>query len=101
MKRFFLALVSLLLVTSGVVAYRAIDACADWQERYKRFLYSEWVKISPVIYTPAMIDEVIGDRPAGCDRPGRVLSKEDRRRYRREHIGPNEFLEERRATVRQ
>jgi len=60
----------------------------------KRFLYSEIVKISPVIHTPDMIEELIGDRPAGCDRPSATLSKVDLERYRREGVGPNEYVEE-------
>lgn len=93
MKRVLLVLAALFLVTSGVVAYRTFE-CADWQERYKRFLYSEIVKISPVIHTPDTIEQLIGDRPAGCDRPSETLSKEDLERYRREGVGPNEFVEE-------
>lgn len=92
MRRVLLALAALVLVTSGVVAYRT-NECADWQERYKRFLYSEIVKISPVIHTPDMIEELIGDRPAGCDRPSATLSKVDLERYRREGVGPNEYVE--------
>jgi hypothetical protein len=94
MKRAVLALAALLLVMSGVAAYRTIDGCEYWQERYRRFLYSEMMKISPVIYTPDMIEERIGERPPGCDRPAATLNRDDLQRYRREGVGPNEFVEE-------
>ena len=95
MRRALLTLASLLLVASFLV-YRANDGCADWQEHYKRFLYSEIIKNSPFILTPEEIEEVIGERPAGCDR-SQSLSEEDLDRYRREGVGPNEYLVEQRA----
>jgi len=100
MKRVALALAAVLLVMGGVVAYLTIDACGDWRERYKRFLYAEMMKISPVIYTPDMIEQIIGERPVGCDRPAATLSKNDLERYRREGVGPNEFAEEMRGQAR-
>lgn len=95
-----MAFAVLFLLASGALAYRSVDACRGWQERYKRFLYSEMMKNSPVTYSPEMIEEVVGERPGGCDRPSRVLSKADVERYRQEGVGPNEFVEERRAAYR-
>jgi hypothetical protein len=96
MKKTLVALASLLILLTGVFVLHVADTCSDWQDRCRRFLYSEMIKNSPFIYTPEMIDEIIGERPAGCDRPT-TLSTTDVRRYRREGVGPNEFLEERRA----
>ncbi|CAN5488505.1 MAG: hypothetical protein ACR2MC_07555 [Actinomycetota bacterium] len=100
MKRVAFALPSLLLVAS--VAYLRTDVCSDWQEQYKRFLYAEMMKNSPLIFTEKMIEEITGERPAGCGRPSLSdLSNQDSRRYRREVVGPNEFAEEQRAASRQ
>ena len=98
MNRVALALASLLLVASVVVAYRT-EACSNWQEQYKRFIYSEMLKNAPFTYTEKMIEEIIGERPLGCGRPS--LSNQDSRRYRREGVGWNEFAEEQRAVARQ
>lgn len=98
MKRVAVAVASLLLVASVVVAYLSTGVCSDWEEQYKRFIYSELIKNSPFIYTEKMIEEIIGERPTGCARP--ALNHEDLRRYRREGVGPNEFLEEQRAASR-
>ena len=87
-----------------IIPLRALSTgmCSDWQEQYKRFLYAEMMKNSPVIFTEKMIEEIIGERPAGCGRPALSdLSNQDSRRYRREGVGPNEFLEEQRAASRQ
>ena len=102
MKRVALALTSLLLVASVAVAYLITGVCSDWHEQYKRYIYAEMMKNSPFIYTEKMIEEIIGGRPAGCGRPSLSnLSHEDSRRFRREGVGPNEFLEEQRAASRQ
>lgn len=100
MKRVVVALVSLLLVMNGVVVLRTVTSCADWQERYKRFLYSEMMKISPVIHTTEMIEQIVGARPLGCDRPSRTLNTKDLKRYKDAGVGPNEFVEEIRAAIR-
>jgi hypothetical protein len=100
-KRLLSALAIVLLVTGALLVYRTTDACVNWRERYKRFLYSELIKLSPFIYTPEMIEEIIGERPLGCDAPTfRELSDADIERFQREGVGPNEFLEERRAASR-
>ncbi|HZJ51143.1 MAG TPA: hypothetical protein VFF07_09915 [Actinomycetota bacterium] len=66
MKRVALALASLLLVASDVAAYLRTDVCSDWQEQYKRFIYSEMIKNSPFIYTEKMIEELLtADRGFG------------------------------------
>jgi hypothetical protein len=91
MKKVVSTVTAFVLLAGGLFTYRMIDACNDWQDRYKRFLYSELIKNSPMIYTPEMIDGVIGEPPAGCDRPSRVLSEDDAERFRREGVGPNEF----------
>jgi len=102
MKRVALAVASLLLVASVAVAYQITGVCSEWQEQYKRFIYAEMMKNSPVIYTEKMIEEIVGGRPAGCGRPSLSnLSHEDSRRFRREGVGPNEFAEEQRAASRQ
>jgi len=93
-KRLVPALVCLLLVMNGVVFFQRVASCADWQERYKRFLYSEMQKNSPVIYTPEMIEQIVGPRPLGCDQPRRTLHSEDLERYKNAGVGPNEFVEE-------
>jgi hypothetical protein len=101
MKRLLSTLAVVLLVTGAVLVYRTTDACGDWQERYKRFLYSELIKTSPFVYTPEMIEEIIGEHPPGCNTPSfRELSDADIERFQREGVGPNEFLEERRAASR-
>jgi hypothetical protein len=71
-------LVALVVVCGAVLAYRLVDACADWQHAYERFLYREMMKNSPIIYTPEMIEEIIGERPFGCDRPPRSLDSSGR-----------------------
>ena len=83
--------VALVAFASGVLGYRTVT-CNSWQEDYKRFLYTEMLKISPITYGPEDIDAIIGERPAGCERP-RELSDEDFRRFRDEGVGPNHFVE--------
>jgi len=72
--------------------------CSQWQDDYKRFLYVEVLKNTPVIYTREEIDRIIGGQPEGCVRPT-SLTNEDVARYQREHVGPNEFLDEEREAV--
>lgn len=71
----------------GVFAYRFVDACADWQDRYKRVLFDELMGRSPLILTPDKIEAEIGERPPGCDRPDRALGEADLRRFHEEYAG--------------
>ena len=86
------ATITLLVVTASVVVFRD-RSCTAWQNKYKRFLYTEMIKNSPIIYSPEDIDRIIGERPVGCERPT-SLTDEDFTRYRNENIGPNEFVDE-------
>jgi hypothetical protein len=95
-----LPLICLLVVMNGVVVFRVVGSCENWQESYKRFLYSEMMRSSPVIHTPEMIEQIVGARPLGCDRPSRALNRKDLKRYRNAGVGPNEFVEEIRAAIR-
>jgi hypothetical protein len=88
-------LVLVLLVPVGLVI--RTRTCSAWQDDYKRFLYSEMMKNSPVIFTPEDIDRIIGEKPPGCTRP-MSLTEEDRARYREQSVGPNEFNDEMRET---
>lgn len=95
MQRWPLVLVSiLLLIASGFLVFRVVGGCANWQKQYRRFLYAEMMKTgSPHIYSPEMIDKVIGEPPEGCERPGPRLSKETINEFRREGVGANEFAD--------
>lgn len=84
-------LVLVLVVTFGLV-FRT-TTCSAWQEDYKRFMYSEMMKNSPIIYTPEDIDRIVGAKPSGCARPT-SLTDEDRTRYREQNVGPNDFIDE-------
>ncbi len=83
--------VLMLTVTAGFV-FRT-RTCSAWQDDYKRFLYSEVMKNSPLIHTPEDIDRIIGERPSGCTRP-ETFTEEDSARFREENVGPNEFMDE-------
>ena len=74
-------------------------SCSAWQEDYKRFIYSETLKISPVIHGPEDVESIIGGRPRGCARPT-GLSDEDISKFRGEGVGPNHFLDEFRSAYR-
>jgi len=100
MKKFAGTLALVLIVTGGAFAYRTIDACGDWQERYKRFFYVEMMKNSPMIYTPEMIEEIAGGRPFACDRPSTTLSQADLEKFRRDTADADEFVDESRAAFR-
>lgn len=86
------------LMSAGVFGYRTVT-CSSWQEDYKRFIYTEIMKNSPVIYGPDDIEAIIGDRPAGCERP-EELTDEELRRFRDEGIRPNHFVDRMRVTSR-
>jgi hypothetical protein len=66
----------------------ARDQCFSWQEHYKRAQFAEFMKNTPIIYTPAefeaMLERTIGERPAGCARPPDQLSEEDARQFHAE-----------------
>ncbi len=88
------ALVAITLVAAAIgVVGVGTWRCSQWQDDYKLFLYSEVLRNSPIIYTPKDIDRIIGSRPIGCVRP-ESLDDEDLARYRREHVGPNEFVDQ-------
>lgn len=74
-------------------------SCSSWQEDYKRFMYSETLKNSPVLYGPGDIESIIGTRPVGCSTP-RGLSSEDIRTFQSEGVGPNHFVNEFRSAYR-
>lgn len=93
MRRLAFPLGAVLVIAAAGVGGVGAHRCSHWRDEYKRFLYSEMLKNSPVIYSPQDIDRIVGDRPLGCARPTAV-SDEDTSRYRREHVGPNEFLDE-------
>jgi hypothetical protein len=94
-----LGFIAVFVLAAGLVVLRA-SGCSAWQNDYKRFLYSEMLKNSPIIHTPEDIDRIIGMKPSGCERPT-SLTQEDVARYRKEKVGPNEFLEEVREAARQ
>jgi hypothetical protein len=81
MKRASLVLIGLLLVVSAVVFVGGEGECREWQGRYKRVLFLEIMKNSPVIMTPELVEEQIGARPGGCQTP--ALTQHDIDRYRR------------------
>jgi hypothetical protein len=82
----------LVLVVAGGLVLRT-TTCSSWQEDYKRFLYSEMLKNSPVTHTPEDIDRIIGTRPSGCTRPT-SLTDGDIALFRQENVGPNHFIDE-------
>jgi hypothetical protein len=92
-SRVLTAVVVVMVTSCGAFALRATVSCSRWQDRYKRFIYAEWIKISPFVYGPRRIEAVVGSRPLGCAPPG-GLTHEDVDRYRSEGVGPNEFTEE-------
>ena len=96
MKRGLAGLALALLLAGGVIGYRTVDACGDWRERYKQFLYTEMMKNSPVIFTPEMIGEIVGGRPFGCDRPD-TLTESDVARFNRDGVDRRAINEEIRA----
>lgn len=98
MKKTALGGLVLVLVMAGGLAVRT-TTCSSWQGDYKRFMYSETLKNSPIIYTPEDIDRIIGAKPSGCTRPT-SLADEDIARYREQNVGPNHFIDEMRG-VRQ
>lgn len=99
MKRVLASATILIAIAGGALAYRTIDACADFQRHYKRFLYVEMMQHSPLVYTPRIIDEIVGGRPFGCDRPT-ALSHADLERFHRDPVDFDEFLQETRAAFR-
>lgn len=99
MRKSAALVVALVVISAGVVVLRD-RACTAWQDDYKRFLYTEMLKNSPVTYSPEDIDTIIGERPVRCERPA-SLTDEDVARYRKEKIGPNEFVDEMRKAARQ
>jgi hypothetical protein len=76
MKRSSILILIALLIAAGFFAVRASDPCGDWQRRYERFLEVESMKNSPIIYTPEMVEEVIGERPSDCGIPESDLLEE-------------------------
>ncbi|MEA2433290.1 MAG: hypothetical protein QOG54_747 [Actinomycetota bacterium] len=96
-KRFVAVLALIVLAISGFVAFRTVDTCHDYQDRYKKFVYSEMMKNSPIIIDP---DELFGEPPWLCEKPSGMLTADDRARYNREGIGPNEFTDEMREAAR-
>jgi hypothetical protein len=82
----------LVLVVAVGLAVRT-TTCSSWQDEYKRFMYSETLKNSPIIYTPEDIDRIIGTKPSGCTRPT-SLTDEDITLFREENVGPNHFIDE-------
>lgn len=99
-KKVLASATTLIAIAGGAFAYRTVDACADFQQRYKRFLYVEMMKTSPLVYTPRMIEEIVGGRPLGCDRPSPALSHADLERFHRDPVDFDEFLPETRAAFR-
>lgn len=97
MKKVLASTTALIAIAGGALAYRTVVACADFQERYKRFVYVEMMKNSPMVYTPQMIDEIVGGRPFGCDRRTQDLSHADLQRFHRDPVDFDEFLETRTA----
>jgi hypothetical protein len=81
LRRLLVAGLIVLSVAGGLYFVRA-RRCSSWQGDYKRFLYVEMMKNSPIIYTPEEIDRIMR-RPAGCERPA-GLSDEASLRYRQE-----------------
>lgn len=100
MKKAFGTLAAFAVLAAGTITYRAIDACNEWQERYKRFLYVEMMQNGPMVYTPAMIEAIVGEQPVGCDRPESNLSHADLDRFRRDPVNFDEFLHEWRTAFR-
>ncbi len=90
-KTAVLGLGVVLVVSVGLVA--RTTTCTSWQEDYKRFIYSETLKNSPVIYMPEDINRIIGGKPSGCTRPA-SLTDEDIARYREQNVGPNHLIDE-------
>ena len=97
MTRFVISVSVLLVVIGGANAYRGRGACAEWQERYKRFTYLQMMRQSPVIYSFEEIEEIIGEQPLGCDRE--PPTEDDISRLRSEDLDPIEFLDEERAAA--
>ena len=77
MKRFALLVLAMSVLAAGLFVVNARAGCSEWQERYKRAQYSELMKITPFVYTPAELEKIAGERPLGCDRPPRNLSESD------------------------
>jgi hypothetical protein len=89
-----MALVGLMLILAvwGGLVFRT-TTCSAWQEDYKRFIYSEMLKNSPIIHTPQDIEQLIGAKPPGCARPT-SLTDEDTALFREENVGPNHFFDQ-------
>jgi hypothetical protein len=97
-KRVVAILAVVALTIMAFVAYRTVDVCREYQDRYKKFLYSEMMNNSPLIWTP---DELFGEPPWLCEKPDwDSLTAWDAARYRREGVGPNEFSKEMREAAR-
>jgi hypothetical protein len=69
---------------AGAFTYRTVDTCSGWQERYKRVMYSDFLKIGPVVDIEGR-DDASGDQPIFCPRPDEV-SPSEAKRYAREGI---------------
>lgn len=96
MKRLVAGVVIALLIGSGPTAYRMSEGCSRWQQDFKRFRYAELLRIGPIVSGLERVEDVIGNRPIGCDVPQR-LTDADIRRFRHEGVGPNEFADKERA----
>ena len=90
MRRPLVAGVIVVTIAGGLTILH-VRECSAWQDDYKRVLYMEMMRNSPIVYTPKDIDRIIGNRPAGCERPTQ-LSNEDFARYR--DLGAIELLGE-------
>jgi hypothetical protein len=72
MKRALFAIATALVLLAGLFTYQATSACHDWHVRYERFLDSEMMKLSPIVYTAEEIKAIVGEKPVGCSFPDRV-----------------------------
>ena len=63
-----LGLITLMFITAGRGILSA-RRCAAWQDDYKRFIYAETLKNSPIVYRREDVDRIIGNKPAGCEQP--------------------------------
>ena len=92
MKKMAMVGLVLVLVVAGGLVLRT-TTCSSWQEDYKRFMYSEMLKNSPVTHTPQDIEQLIGTKPSSCTHPT-SLSDGDIATFRQENVGPNHFVDE-------
>lgn len=99
-KRSGLVIALLLLLVTSAYTLRHVNTCQDWQVRYSHFIYSEWIKNAPFLYSTEDIEDIIGERPQLCGQPKNPLSDANIKRFRREGVGPNHFVDEKRAAQR-